>query len=157
MSSNSHWSGWFIAGLGLVIGAVLLIGARSIAPPLFDPVGSAALPQACAVALVATGLGALAQSLLRARREGGGTPPPGGLAARPATAGTIALMGLYLAAMEFGAGFVMSTIFFISLTIPLVSRSLRVLPLGIAVALVFGFGAEWLFTSVFFVDLPSTQ
>lgn len=47
---------WFVAGLGIAVGAILLVGSRSIAPPLFDPVGSAALPRAGAVGLTALGL-----------------------------------------------------------------------------------------------------
>nr|WP_306265558.1 tripartite tricarboxylate transporter TctB family protein [Pararhizobium sp. IMCC3301] len=142
---------WFACGLGLVVAAVLLVAARNIAPPIFDPVGSAALPRACAVALIGTSIGILIEAALRTRR--GLTPPVAGRI-RPGTVGTFALMTAYLAAMQLGLGFTLSTILFTALAIPLVSHSLRSIPLAIGTALLMGFGGNWVFTSVFFVDLP---
>ncbi len=143
---------WFACGFGLLVAAVLLVAARNIAPPIFDPVGSAALPRICAVALIGTGLGIVLEAWLRARRD---LTPPATQAMRPATFGTVALMAAYLAAMQFGLGFTLATVLFTAAAIPLVARSMRSIPLAIGTALLLGFGCNWLFTSVFFVDLPS--
>ncbi|MBD3625530.1 tripartite tricarboxylate transporter TctB family protein [Halovulum sp. GXIMD14794] len=148
MKARPDGSALFVAGLGLGIGAVLLIGAGSIAPPMFDPVGSAALPRACAVALIGLGLGTALQSALR------GIPSGGAGAIRPATIGLVGLMVAYVLAMELGLGFALATILFTAAAIPLVARSRRLLIFSVPIALVLGLGAQWLFTSVFFVDLP---
>ncbi len=142
-----------VAALGLVTGAVLWVGARNIAPPLFDPVGSAALPRVCAVALVGLGLGTLAQGWLSSRPRAAGmddTPP------RAGTYGTMALMAGYLAAMQLGLGFLLSTILFTAIAIPLVGGKPRLALYAVPIALVMGFGTLWLFTSLFFIDLPGT-
>lgn len=148
MKARPDGSALFVAGLGLGIGAVLLIGAGSIAPPMFDPVGSAALPRACAVALIGLGLGTALQSALRGIASGGAG------AIRPATIGLVGLMVAYVLAMELGLGFALATILFTAAAIPLVARSRRLLIFSVPIALVLGLGAQWLFTSVFFVDLP---
>lgn len=132
------------------VAAILLVGARSIAPPLFDPVGSAALPRACAVALLGIGFGTVLQSWLR----GAAVSTAVSARFRIATLGTLALMILYILAMQIGLGFVLPTIGFVALAVPLVSGSKRSIPLGIALALILGYGAAWIFSEVFFVDLP---
>ncbi len=149
MKARPDGSAVFVAALGLAIGAVLLIGAGNIAPPMFDPVGSAALPRACAVALIGLGLGTALQSALR----GGGSG--GDARTRPATVGLVILMAAYVLAMELGLGFALATILFTAAAIPLVARSRRLLIFSVPTALALGLGAQWLFTSVFFVDLPS--
>jgi len=151
MKARPDSSALFVAALGLGIGAVLLIGAGNIAPPMFDPVGSAALPRACAVALIGLGLGTALQSALRRGAPGGAG---GAGAIRPATTGLVLLMAAYVMAMELGLGFALATILFTAAAIPLVARSRRLLIFSVPIALVLGLGAQWLFTSVFFVDLP---
>lgn len=148
---NLDRSSLVVAAMGIGIAAILWIGARSIAPPLFDPVGSAALPRACAVALVGLGLGTLAQSLLSRRPV-----PEAGATIRPATFGTAALMVAYLAAMQFGVSFLIATVFFVAVAVPLVGGARRLIPIGTVLALALGFASVWLFTSVFFIDLPGT-
>ncbi len=143
----------FVFAVSLLIAGVLLVGARSIAPPLFDPVGSAALPRACAVALIAIGSGTLLQSALRP----GGAAAAAPLPFRTATLATMVLMALYLLAMQLGLGFVLPTIAFVAVSVPLVSASARSIPLGIGLALLLGVGASWLFSEVFFVDLPAVR
>jgi putative tricarboxylic transport membrane protein len=140
-----------VAALGLAVGAVLWVGARNIAPPLFDPVGSAALPKVCAVALAGLGLGTLAQAWLSRRPRPAAEAPP-----RPGTYGTMALMAGYLLAMQLGLGFLLSTILFTAIAIPLVGGRRRLALLAVPIALALGFGTLWLFTSVFFIDLPGT-
>jgi len=152
-------SALFLALLGFGIGAVLLVGAAAIAPPMFDPVGSAALPRACAIVLIALGAAIAARALLSARTAHEGEAEATGTVAgfRPATLATAALMAAYLYAMHAGLGFVLPTVVFAALTVPLVARSLSMIPVGIAIALVLGFGAETVFTRVFFIDLPAMR
>ncbi len=124
---------------------------------MFDPVGSAALPIACAITLFLLGAGVLVQTALRSKEVRKKNADEGSGSTRLATVALLALMIAYLLAMHQGIRFSMATAAFVALAIPLISQRLRVLPLAIPIALVLGFGSEWLFTSVFFVDLPGTR
>ena len=153
------YDAWFVAGLGLVAGGVLLAGAGSIAPPIFDPLGSAAVPRAGAICLMIIGLLVPVQQWARERRlPAAGDPArtPAG-ATRVATLGMFSAMVSYLLAMGAGLGFAPATVIFTIVAIPLVAARWRLIPVAVAVALVLGFGSEWLFTRVFFVDLPGTH
>jgi putative tricarboxylic transport membrane protein len=144
-------SAWFSLGLALFIATILFVGAQSISPPIFDPVGSAALPQACAVALIGGAMGIFIESALRAKK---GIEAAVSAPLRPATLGILALMCGYLLAMQFGFGFLLPTIFFTAVAIPIVAKSRKAVPFAIVTALLLGFGCQALFSSVFFVDLP---
>ena len=144
----------FTAALGIAIGSVLLIGAGDISPPMFDPVGSAALPRACGVVIIALGLGALAQSWKNLGRPIVSKTDEAVAQIRPATLGLTGLMVLYPLGMELGLGFALSTIAFVALSIPLIAARWRALPVALVVALALGLGSQWLFTNVFYVDLP---
>lgn len=137
-----------VAGLGLATATVLFVGARDISPPIFDPVGSAALPRACAWALLGCAIGVMVQSFR--------TPPKDDDldTMRIATLGSAILMVGYIAAMAAGLGFTYATILFVALSVPLIAGTWRAAPVAIALALAMGFGAQWLFTTVFFIDLP---
>lgn len=123
---------------------------------MFDPVGSAAVPIACAVTLFLLGVGVLVQAWLqrdslqlRENRGSGGT--------RVATFGLLALMIAYLLAMHLGVRFSLATTGFVALGIPLICQRLNVLLLAVPIAIILGFGSEWLFINIFFVDLPGTR
>lgn len=146
----------FLALLSLSICLILLIGSRDIAPPMFDPVGSAALPIASALVLLLLGAACLLHDLLRRRfrlaaadRQTSGT--------RLATVGLLVLMLGYVLAMQLGLRFSIATAGFVTLAIPLICRRLQILPLALILALLLGFGAEWLFTHLFYIDLPGKQ
>jgi putative tricarboxylic transport membrane protein len=141
----------FVLLVSLAVAGILLVGAGSIAPPMFDPVGSAALPRACALALIVIGFSVVLQSVFCAPWTTTTANAPG---FRTATLGMIALMALYLLAMEWNLGFVLPTVAFVAASVPLVSASWKAVPVGVAMAVALGFGADWLFTEVFFVDLP---
>ena len=140
----------FVLALSTIIACVLLVGAQSIAPPFFDPVGSAAVPRACGFALLLIGLLVFIQSLRAKPKVNVGAK----LQIRPATIGTVALMASYILGMSIGLGFILSTIIFVSAVVPLVNSSFKSAPFGICLAILLGLGADWLFTDVFFVDLP---
>ena len=140
----------FVLVLSAMIASILLVGAQSIAPPFFDPVGSAAVPRACGFALLLIGLLVFIQSLRAKPTENVGAK----LQIRPATIGTMALMASYILGMSIGLGFILSTIIFVTAVVPLVNSSLKSAPVGICLAILLGLGANWLFTDVFFVDLP---
>lgn len=123
---------------------------------MFDPVGSAALPIACAITLLLLGAGVLVQT--RLQRDSGQQPEAATRGnTRLATIALLALMIAYLVAMHLGIRFSLATTGFVALAIPLICQRLSVLPLAIPIAFILGYGSEWLFTSVFFVDLPSTR
>lgn len=145
---------WTVVIIGIATALVLLIGAHSIAPPLFDPVGSAALPQACAWGLLACVAGLFSQAWMRFGIAGAhrSSDP-----VRVATLGIGVLMVLCVLAMTLGLGFKYSTILFVAFAVPIISQTWRSFPVAIGIAVFLGFGAEWLFTSVFFIDLPSAR
>jgi len=147
---------WFVASLGLAIGAVLLIGSRSIAPPLFDPVGSAAVPIACAIALIAMGLANLIDAVWKNKTDRY-TQAIEGSGIRPATFGFVTITVGYIASMNFGLRFSYATVLFVVAAIPLIGARRNLVPVALVIALLLGFGSEWMFTKIFFVDLPGTR
>ena len=144
-----------VLALGLSVGSGLLYGAQFIQPPLFDPVGSAALPRACAVALIALALGeVLAQFLKQQPDNGAPADTQDGLDWITATVAI--LMIAYLGLMQLGLSFEAATLSFVMATIPVIGRSIRLLAIAVIIAALLAFGAAWLFSTIFFVDLPKT-
>ena len=142
-----------VLALGLTVGSGLLYGAQFIQPPIFDPVGSAALPRTCAVALIALALGEVLAQFSRHQPDTGvskDTPDGFDLI----TAIVVILMIAYLGLMQLGLGFEAATLSFVMATIPVIGRSLRLLAIAVIIAALLAFGAAWLFSTIFFVDLP---
>jgi hypothetical protein len=145
-------------GLGLIVvcGAVLW-EARSIPPGVFEPLGSAPIPQATAWLIILLALVVMGRALHGLiRRE----PPPADaddLALRPLDAAAVILLtALYVLAMALRlVDFAILTTVFLLLTIGLLVRfERRLMPLVVVLALVTGFGCQYVFTRVFVVDLP---
>jgi putative tricarboxylic transport membrane protein len=140
----------------LAVAAVVGWGARSIAPPLYDPLGSAALPLAGCAILTVIAIHLLVGAL-RSLPVAAPTPAP---AAPPRYRLALALVLLvlgYVGAMSSGvAGFRWATLaFLVASGFLLAAGRARSLALPIiAVALVIAFGGYALFTRLFFIDLP---
>ncbi|WP_333834747.1 tripartite tricarboxylate transporter TctB family protein [Rubrimonas sp.] len=136
--------------------ALMLYEAAKIPPPFFDPLGSAALPRSVALAMLTLA------ALIAARALAGvgtaeGAPEPRGFRQRPDLAiGIFALSVAYVGAMDLRwIGFQPATILFLVAAAALLGRlDRRTLALGTASAVVVGFGATFLFTRFFFIDLP---
>lgn len=142
-----------VLALGLTVGSGLLYGAQFIQPPIFDPVGSAALPQACAVALIALALGEfLAQFSKQHPDTGVSKDTVEGFDLITATVAI--LMIAYIGLMQLGLGFEAATLSFVMAAIPVIGRSFRLLAIAVIIAALLAFGAAWLFSTIFFVDLP---
>ena len=152
------------AEIALSIFLIVLCGAflwesLGIPPGSFEPLGSAPIPQAVAtIVMLLSGL-VLSKAVAALRREGGG--PDEGLpeGARPVDALLFAVLTVaYVGALHFRlAGFAIATAAFLFLIVGALERFVpRRLPAAAVLALVVGFGCEYLFTQVFVVDLPAT-
>lgn len=145
-------------GLALAVGgfaALILWEADKIPPPFFDPLGSAALPNA--IALVLAVLAALVLLRAVAAHPFPALARPKDYRPRPDIALGIALLALaYVAAMEYDIlSFRTATVLFVALASALLGRfDPRVASVGVVVALVVGIGGTYLFTHVFFIALP---
>ena len=144
------------AAFTVAVAVVLLVGASVLPPPLFDPLGSAAVPQALAVILLALSASVVwsAWKARRARMGARTTSDWGGLLRGAAIVG---LTALYAALLE--ARFVpfwLATALFVPLgAFILAGREPRVLGVSLVLALVLGVGGQFVFTRFFYIDLPT--
>jgi len=144
---------FFLAAVVVTASVLLFLGAASIPPPMFDPVGSAAVPRGVAVALlVLVGLHWLLRFVQPPRAEPRGLADIGmGKGAVVALVVTIA----YCAVLQWRIlPFAVPTAAYLAVLIPALALSWRQLPMALALGLVMGVGCQWLFTEVFFIDLP---
>ena len=142
--------------LSLVALAIaILIAAQDIPPPFFDPIGSAAFPKYTAYLIAVLALAIGARSFVRAKSQ----PAPKEPAFKPEpllAAYTVAIPVVYILCMQLGfTSFRIATPLFIFALSALLSRfDRRVLIVSGIIAPVFGFGGQYLFTEVFYMDLP---
>lgn len=139
----------------VVCGAVLW-EARSIPPGVFEPLGSAPIPQATAGLILLLALVVMGRALHALRQEARARPAED-LALRPLdAAAVIAFTALYVLAMALRLfDFAILTTLFLVVTIGALTRfERRLLPLIVVLALVTGFGCQYVFTRIFVVDLP---
>lgn len=151
-----------------ILAALVYVAAAQLPPPIFDPVGSAAIPKAIAIVLSLLAAGIVLQTWLRLRTTTPENPAAaddegstGGVAAalRPDTvAAAIAVIVGYTAVMAFGLlGFREATVPFVILLAGVLShfrRSTILVAVPAAFALAIGFG--WLFSEILYIDLPQT-
>ena len=146
-------------GLCLIVvcGAVLW-EARTIPAGVFEPLGSAPIPQATAGLIILLALVVMARALRDLR-----LPPHQALAAAEAlalrpldAAAIIALSTLYVLGMALRLiDFAILTALFLMITIGVLTRfERRLLPVIVVLALATGFGCQYVFTRIFVVDLP---
>lgn len=138
----------FIAGC-----LAVLWETRDIPPGTFEPLGSAPVPQAVALLIIALCLAVIVTAMRRpamAEDEPGYDPRP--LDAFVVCAFTI----VYVAVMQARLlDFAPLTALFLFATIAFLTRlNLRSLPTAALVAVVTGWGCQYVFTRVFVVDLP---
>lgn len=143
----------FLTGLGVAVGGLILFGAQSISPAFFDPLGSQPVPVSFALILLVLSI------LILIRRFRNGVAEAkrwdrSQSAGRGRIVFMFAIMVAYLGAMQFGAGFVFPTTGFLAVGIVALARTPKAIIPAVLIAAVLSFGAEWLLTSFFFVDLP---
>lgn len=155
-------AGWdVVAGLGLLaLAGVVWWQAELLPPPIFDPIGSAFMPQA--VALVIAGLSlvmiAAAFSTARAKlsRQVPSDEATGGWSAAGRALAVVALLLVYGALLATkGVGFTVATVLFVAATGILLScGNRRVMVASVISALLLAAACSYIFTQIFYIDLP---
>jgi putative tricarboxylic transport membrane protein len=148
--------------LGLALFLIVVCGAvlweaRSIPPGVFEPLGSAPVPQATAGVIILLALVVMGRALRAMLGAAPARPAGEDLVLRPLDAAAVmALTALYVLAMALRLfDFAILTALFLMVTIgALVRFERRLLPLIVVLALVTGFGCQYVFTRIFVVDLP---
>lgn len=153
-----------VLGLGCLAYAVFLyFGALHVPPPIFDPLGSAAVPKIAAfliallsVVILMTGLRQRSTS----RTElSVGTEDDEDAPVTPRYDLGICLLGFcaaYVAGMEFGVlGYPVATaIFLFASGLLLGGLNARNVLLSLIISLVVGFGSDLVFSEFFYIQLP---
>jgi putative tricarboxylic transport membrane protein len=147
----------------MALSAAVWIAADQLPPPIFDPLGSAAVPKLLAVLVAALAAAMLAQRL-RGTADRGAVPDPGNTTEtaaplRPGIAvGAFAVIAACPAVMDAGLlGFRETAFVFILALGGLLSRfSRRTMTILVPTAAVLAVGLSWLFGGLLYVDLPPT-
>jgi putative tricarboxylic transport membrane protein len=140
------------------------IAADRLPPPIFDPLGSAAVPKLVALLVAALSIAMLVERFIGAADQGAVPGPSESTDAaaplRPGIAmGAFVVMVGCPAAMEAGIlGFRETTFVLILVLGGILSRFFwRTLTILVPTAAALAVGLSWLFGDVLFVDLPSTS
>jgi putative tricarboxylic transport membrane protein len=155
-ASGSPRADLLLAAAVLGFAVLLRWESAKIPPPFFDPLGSAAVPNA--IALVLAVLAAiLALRALAALGPGDGAESLPFRRRPDVAVGIYVLCVAYVAVMDVGwLAFGPATLLFLVAAAALLGRLHgRTLLTGTAVAVVVAFGCAWLFTRFFFIDLPT--
>jgi len=144
-----------VALLLIVICGIVLWETRTIPAGVFEPLGSAPVPQTAALLIICLCILVLVRAVLRLQQP----QPTHTESHRPQRLNAAVVAGLtilYVTAMQFRiTTFAIITTLFLLLTIGwLIRFELRRLPWVVLVAACTGFGCQYLFTRVFIVDLP---
>ena len=144
-----------VALLLIVICGAVLWETRTIPPGTFEPLGSAPVPQATAIIIIALCLLVLLRAVKRLRRgwsdELDDTKPHRLDAAMVAGFTILYVLAMQMRIVTFA---IMTTLFLIVTIGWLIRFEVRRLPIVVLVAAITGFGCQYLFTRVFIVDLP---
>lgn len=151
------------------LAAIAFYGAALLPPPLFDPLGSAAVPKFVAVTIALLAAAIVVRRLMTAGPivEEGLAPPAAAddntavsAPLRPGIAlASIAIIVAYVGVMAFGLlGFREATVPFVIALGGAMSRFRRstmivLVPLSFVIAI----GLAWLFSGALYIDLPATR
>lgn len=143
--------------LSIALSAVVIWDVSDLPPPMFGPIGSGDLPAAVAWILIALALAVLASRHLRRRREA--TLGVRGSGHRPAVGRTVAVLAftmVYALAVSLGeVDFGLLSTGYLALTIVYLARPRGLwLLVALGISAIIGFGSDYLFTNVLFIDLP---
>ncbi len=145
-----------LSGVLILLAAAVLWAAQEIPPPFFDPIGSAAFPKYAAyiIAALALGIGIRAVFALRGQRP---VKKERSYREEPLLAiAVVATSAIYTLSMQFQwLSFRFATLAFIFILSAFLSKfDKRVLWASAIIAALFGFGGQYLFTEIFYMDLP---
>ncbi|HVL70328.1 MAG TPA: tripartite tricarboxylate transporter TctB family protein [Beijerinckiaceae bacterium] len=143
-----------VAGtVAIVIAALFVVEARTLPPPFFEPIGSAAVPRATALIVLTLAAAMIVQALLRRPADAPPETPSANL--RLALAFS-ALTVLYAAGLGLTRiGYAPLTVVFLAVAIPLLGGfDRRTIGFALASGIVLGFGLQFLFTRILVTDLP---
>jgi putative tricarboxylic transport membrane protein len=153
-------------GVGVVsilVALSTIYGTLDLPPGSFEPLGSASIPQVVAGAIIVFSLWVIARAILRQRTmRDDSTPTPTTESEddfelrNDLGVALVVLAVAYVAVMAMDwVRFSIATLVFLIASIGMLSGfPRRSLPFLIVLAVVFGFGLEYLFTNVFVIDLP---
>ncbi len=139
----------------IVACAAVLWETRDIPPGTFEPLGSAPVPQVVASLIIILCLVVIIAAIRRASR--GQEAETSAFPLKPLDAvGILVLTSIYVGAMEWRVlDFAPTTAIFLFVSIGMLLRfHLMSLPIVAAIALLTGYGCQYIFTRVFVVDLP---
>jgi hypothetical protein len=142
----------------IIVCAATLWESRRIAPGSFEPLGSAPVPQAVAGLILGLCLIIIIKAIFRLKTSQTPEISAEALILRPLDAVAILILAVcYCLIMEFRLlNFAVATVIFLIATIGLLTRfRYQTLPVIVIVALIMGYGCQYLFTRVFVVDLPA--
>ena len=142
----------------IVLAGVVWASVAQLPPPFFDSLGSAAFPKALAAIIALLSCIVLAQGAMAWRASEPSEREPLPYRQRfDLAVGFIVLTVLYAAVMEFDLlGFAWATTLFVFAGGTALGRfRLRETILSAAIAVLLGFGGWYLFTQVFYIDLPA--
>lgn len=143
----------------IVVCSAILWATREIPPGTFEPLGSAPVPQATAGLIILLSLAVMGRALWALARGTLAEPADPGFAPRPLDAAiTFALTVGYVFVLQLKVvPFAYLTSVFLFVTIGFLIRfDRRLLTIAAGVALIMGFGCEYVFTRIFVVDLPAS-
>lgn len=157
-----------LAAFLIAIAAAFLWETRNIPPGIFEPLGSAPVPQATATILILLCLAVLLRALMRLRRKDDPVSPSqteskdDGIVA-PENPRAVIVTGILTVAYVLAlsarvADFALVTTVFLFALIAILARfERRALVLAAIIAVAMGYGCQYVFTEIFVVDLPSGQ
>ena len=138
----------------IVIAAIAIWQAADLPPGTFEPLGSARVPQMTAGLIILFSLWVIIRAMLRGDDVSDAEPAGRARWRDAAIVGFLTIV--YVAALHFRiTTFAIVTTVFLTATIFVLTRFDRAkLPIILLVAVITGFGCQYLFTRVFVVDLP---
>ncbi len=143
-----------MALVAIAVAAAFLFDGRNLAPGVLEPVGPGTIPNATCWLVIALAVAMLARTLW-----GGGDGQPSAATGKERWGDLVFLVvatGAYVACLGFGlVRYNIATAVFLALTILwLAENRRRALPIALVLALILGFGLDYLFRHVLVTDLP---
>lgn len=155
--SRKQWGDVCLAAICILYAGLIYNEALKIPPAFFDTLGSAAVPMGCAAILVV-----LSVLLVLQTRKAQNTTPPREEDTESfrqrwdVAVGIVVLASAYLGVMSLNwLGFAWATVGFVTLaTLLLGGLRKSTLIIGLSLSALLGFGGQYLFTEILFIDLP---